>query len=139
MHRFVQFIKNDLMFLFNLKRVTYPSNNKRPFHPHFANVSNDNDISKMLICHCLLKHLKKEPCYDVPPSSSKYFEVQFWHKKKLSTNMASNETWKFVVFVHSLLQTNNHVEKKRKRTNFCHRKWAANLILAFSTPSIVYY
>ena len=81
MHRFVQFIKNDLMFLFNLKRVTYPSNNKRPFHPHFANVSNDNDISKMLICHCLLKHLKKEPCYDVPPSSSKYFEVQFWHKK----------------------------------------------------------
>ena len=79
------------------------------------------------------------------PSPSKYFisKVQFWHtkikNKKLFSNMASNETWKFVVFVHSLLQTNNHVEKKRKRTNFCHRKWAANLILAFSTPSIVYY
>ena len=45
--------------------------------------------------------------------------------------MASNETWKFVVFVHSLLQTNNHVEKKEKTNQLFHRKWAANLILAF--------
>ena len=32
--------------------------------------------------------------------------------------MASNETWKFVVFVHSLLQTNNHVEKRENEPTF---------------------
>ena len=30
-----------------------------------------------------------------------FWEVQFWHTQKLCSNMASNEMWKFVVFVHS--------------------------------------